>query len=55
MKSAAETKGGMGSDATCFHPEDDERLWTSDVVIEAGSEWKGSHDGARALAGERLK
>jgi hypothetical protein len=41
-------------DATRFDPDDDERLWTGNVVIEAGSEWEGCGDGAQAHAGERL-
>lgn len=36
-----------------FHP-DDERLWTGNVVIEAGSEWKGDRAGAQAVESERL-
>ena len=48
-------EGSAGIDATRFDPDDDERLWTSDVFIETGSEWEGCGDGAQALAGERLK
>ena len=48
-------EGAAGIDATRFHPDDDERLWTSDVVIEAGSEWEGCGDGAQAVESERLK
>ena len=36
-------------------PNDDECLWTGNVVIEAGSEWEGRGDGAQAVESERLK
>ena len=47
-------EGATGIDATRFNPDDDERLWTSDVVIKAGSEWEGRGDGAQADESERL-
>ena len=47
-------EGAAGADATRFHPDDDERLWTGNVVIEAGSEWEGGRDGAQATESERL-
>ena len=37
-----------------LRPDDDECLWTGDVVIEAGSEWEGRGDGAQAVESERL-
>jgi hypothetical protein len=47
-------ESATGADATCFHPDNDERLYTSKVVIEEGSEWKGYGDGAQAGKSERL-
>jgi hypothetical protein len=36
-------------------PDDDEHLWTSYVIIEKRSEWKGCGDGAQAVESERRK
>jgi hypothetical protein len=47
-------EGTAGADATLFHPDYDERVWTSNVVIETGSEWEGGRDGAQAVESERL-
>ena len=47
-------EGAAGIDATRFNPDDDERLRTSNVVIEARSEWEGCGDGAQAVESERL-
>jgi hypothetical protein len=47
-ESGAQTKVQEELMRTCFDPDDDECLWTSDVVIEAGSEWEGGRDGAQA-------
>jgi len=44
-----------GIDATRFHRDDNQCLWASNVVIEAGSEWEGCGDGAKAVESERLK
>src|SRR3984885_3647751 len=48
-------EGAAGIDASCLYPDDDEYLWTSDVVIEAGSEREGRRNGAQANCSERLK
>jgi len=47
-------EGAAGTDAARLHPDDDERLWTGDGVIEERSEWKDRRDGAQAGSGERL-
>ena len=41
-------EGATGTDAARFDPDDNERLWTSDIVIEAGSEREGCGNGAQA-------
>lgn len=48
-------EGAAGTDASCLDPDDDECLWTGDVVIEKRSEWEGRRNGAQTLASERLK
>jgi hypothetical protein len=39
----------------CLDPDDDEHLWTGNVVVEKRGEWEGCRDGAQAGFGERLK
>jgi len=48
-------ESAAGIDATRFHPDDDECLLASNVVIEAGSEWEDCGDVAQAFESERLK
>jgi len=48
-------EGPTGTHASRLDPDHDERVRTGDAGVEEGSQWKGSHDGAQALAGERLK
>ncbi len=48
-------ESSVRSYASCLDPDHDERVWTGDGVIEEGSEGEGCHNGAQALAGERLK
>jgi hypothetical protein len=48
-------EGATGTHASCLHPDHDECVWTGDARVEKGSQWEGCHDGAQALAGERLK
>ena len=47
-------EGPTGTHASRLDPDHDERVWTGDAGVEEVSQWKGSHDGAQALAGERL-
>jgi hypothetical protein len=55
VRNRSSDEGAAGTDATRFYPDDNECLWISDVVIEAGSEWKGCGDGAQTVESERLK
>lgn len=48
-------EGPTGTHASRLHPNHDERVWTGDAGVEERSQWKSRHDGAQALAGERLK
>ena len=48
-------EGATGTHAPRLHPDHDERVRTGDAGVEERSQWEGSHDGAQALAGERLK
>ena len=41
-------EGAAGTDAARFDPDDNERLWTSNVVHRNGKRWKGCGDGAQA-------
>ena len=34
-------EGAAGTGAACLDPNDNERLWASDVVIEKRGEWGG--------------
>ena len=48
-------EGSTGTHASRLYSDHDERVWTGDAGVEERSEWEGCHDGAQALAGERLK
>jgi hypothetical protein len=47
-------ESAAGTDASYLYPDDDEHLWTGDVVHEERSEWEGRRDGAQTFASERL-
>jgi len=48
-------EGAAGTHASCLDPDDDERLWTSHDIIQAGSKQQGRGDGTQADESERLK
>ena len=47
-------ESAAGTDAARLYPDDDERLWTGDVLIEKRSEQQSGRDGAQAGSSERL-
>jgi hypothetical protein len=48
-------EGAAGTHASRLNPDDNERLWTGNAGIEAGSEWESCGNGAQAAESERLK
>ena len=48
-------EGATGTDETRLNPDDDERLWTGHVELEAGGQQQDRGNGAQASTDECLK